>query len=271
MASKDGLAAYYSTARYVPDEFRAEGVNVGVVLVCPELRIVDWKFSHNYQRVRRALSPEQLDTRRLKFMVAGLQERLSEEHSKLIHPRDFDKFVKLFRNKLQLTDPRSCLIKEPSKDVESLFERLVDQVPKRQLAKGQSAQQLRAEFRRLLQLKGLYDRLEHGVRIPARYKPGFYQFGHRYLNGKYHIVHEEGFAMADPDQNCDRAAALAIDIEDARNHESADFTVIASFAPGQPDVDTAVANLFRDKGIELRTAQQMESVVEKISQDLQLH
>lgn len=271
--SSAALTGYFSAVVFVPDEFRAEGINLGVVVLCPDLRRVVYKFSSNFQRVRRILAGGQkVDAKRLMVMIAGLREQLDENHGKILSSDDLRKFANLFRNRLQLSDPRPCLVGDIGKDLDTLFARLVKTScqPKTPL-KGRTVQQVRAEFRHQLEKRGLFARLEHDIKIPAKYKPGEYEFAHGYLNGRYHIIQEEGFAVSDPNDNCERAFALATEIEDARSQREADFTVIASFASDQPEVQRTISLLFFDKKIRLRTSEEMGKVIDQVSKDLGGH
>jgi Protein of unknown function (DUF3037) len=271
--SSAALTGYFSTVVFVPDEFRAEGINLGVVLLCPDLRRIEFRLSRKFRRARRILGGDQkLDSRRLTVMIAGLEEQLKENHGEILSASDLRKFANLFRNRLQLSDPRSCLVEDIAKDVDALFTRLVTaQSQPKTAPKGMTSQQLRAEFRHRLEKRGLYSLLEHDVKIPARYKPGQYEFAHGYRNGTYHIIHEEGFAVSDPDDNCERAFALATEIQDAREHQDADFTVIGSFANDQPEVRRTVSLLFSDKRIKLQTSEEIGKVVDQVTKDLRGH
>jgi hypothetical protein len=272
--ARETYPGLFSTVTFVPDEFRAEGVNLGVVVLCPQLRQIQMKLADDFQRARRLVSStHSFDSRRLKVMVDGLKEQINENQAKILSAAEFRHFTARFRNKLQFTEPRACVVSDLTKDTRDLFTRLVtDEHHQRAVLKGKTVQQLRADFRRRLQGRGLYDRLEHDIKIPARYKPGEYEFGHGYRNGKYHVIHEEGLAVSDPDDNSSRAFALVTEIQDAQSQwRDASFTVIASFAPDQLDVRRTVRSLFRDKEIELRDAEEMDEVIQRISNDLAAH
>jgi hypothetical protein len=206
-------------------------------------------------------------------MLDGLEEQINANHSKILSAGDLRKFANLFRNKLQLSDPRSCVVEDIAKDTDALSRRLVsDQIQHKAHPKGLTAQQIRAQFRDMLETHDLYSLMQHDIEIPAYYRPGKYKFAHGYQNGLYHVIHEEGFAVSDPDDNVQRAFALATEIEDARRQrQDADFTIIASFANDQPEVEKSVGRLFHDKKITLRTPERLKAVIEKVSEDLARH
>lgn len=267
---------YFSLVRFVPDEFRGEGVNLGVLLLCPQLRRLEWRFTSNHRRALRFFRKEHdVDLGRLKAMKAGLQERLEAEQGRLLSQEGLGTFAKQFRNQVQLTDPRSCVISDFEEDLVRFFARLVEAegplMPEEETAIV-TEQQLRATFIKQLRQRHLYERLEHEVQVPARYKPHPYEFSHAYENGKLQIIEEISFGRTDPDLNCDRAMALAVEIEDVvtqqpRGKDTA-FTLVASFAHDQSDVERVIRRLFDDKKVGLYTLEQMEALLGRIEQEL---
>ncbi|MGH7948367.1 MAG: DUF3037 domain-containing protein, partial [Candidatus Binataceae bacterium] len=146
------FSSFFSAVRFVPDEYRAEGANVGVVLLCPEQRRLKWRFTENHKRARRLFPPSALDLQRLRVMQAGLEEHMSANLHKLVSVEAFASFAKSYRNQLQVTDPRSCVIVDFDSDFERLFVRLVadDSTAERPFSKGLSLSQLRAFVNRRL-------------------------------------------------------------------------------------------------------------------------
>lgn len=270
------FAGFFSLVRYVPDEWRGEGVNLGVILLCPELHDVRWQLTSNHQRARRFFHSEHdLDLQRLKLMKADLVERLEAERGALLRRDQLDGFAKLFRNQLQLTDLRSCVVADPQEDLARLYGRLVEPAAEAITAERpvMSTQQLRIAFGERLRQRQIYDRLEHDVVLPARYKPHPYEFGHAYRNGKLQVVHEVSFGLIDPDQNCERAIVLATEIEDVRSNPAVTsgptaFTLVGAFASDQRDVEAAIRRLLQDKQVELWTQGELDQLVGKIEREL---
>ncbi len=116
---------YYSIARFVPDAFRGEGVNLGVLLLCPKERYLGWSFTPNHQRARRFFKHE-ADAGRLKVLSKGLASRLEAERSHLLDPEALRLFAGRQQDAVQLTEPRTCAIVDPSAELLRLYQRLVE-------------------------------------------------------------------------------------------------------------------------------------------------
>lgn len=268
------MEGYYSLVQFVPDEWRAEGVNLGVVLLCPDRHFLEWRFTGKHHRARR-LFQDDLDLQRLKVMRAGLEEQLADARGELIRPERFESFTKLFRNQLQLADPRPCLVADPHQELDRLYARLVEAIPDEAVEEQRAAlreDELRREFTHRLRRRHLYDRIEHHVTVPARYRPHPYEFSHGYRNGRFQIIDEISFARANPDDNCDRALALATEIEDVRFQRTLGetaFSLVVSFAPEQLDTERVIRRLFTDRQVDLWTSDKLDHLVAKVARDLE--
>lgn len=62
---------YYSLVRFVPDAFRGEGVNLGVILLCPGRQFLEWRLTTNHQRARSFFRYD-ADAARLRTLGRGL-------------------------------------------------------------------------------------------------------------------------------------------------------------------------------------------------------
>ena len=58
---------FYSVVQYCPDRFRAEAVNVGLVLLCVDPHAVRVKMTSNHDRVRKLFAISKPDLKNLKF------------------------------------------------------------------------------------------------------------------------------------------------------------------------------------------------------------
>jgi hypothetical protein len=117
---------YYSLIRFVPDPFRGEGVNLGVILLCPEGQFLDWRITSNHQRARRFFG-HAADVARLELVGRGLANRLQEQRRGLLDPSSFGAFAARHQDMLQLTEPRTCAVQNAQVDLDRLYSRLVEQ------------------------------------------------------------------------------------------------------------------------------------------------
>lgn len=119
---------YYSILQYVPDLERAEGVNVGVVLFCPEEGFLRAKTSDDNDRVLRFFGERaDLDLRRLAVFKLAFEERIAAEAGRMKTLEDFQQFIATRANHLRLTPPRYIKVTDAEAELESLFALLVEE------------------------------------------------------------------------------------------------------------------------------------------------
>jgi hypothetical protein len=126
--NSDFAKYYYSILQYVPDLERAEGVNVGVVLICPEEGFLKAKTADDNDRVLRFFGQRaDLDLQRLATLKRAFKERIKIEAGKIKTLEDFEQFVATRANHLRLTAPRPIKISEAETELDSLFASLVEE------------------------------------------------------------------------------------------------------------------------------------------------
>lgn len=67
---------YYSLIQYCPDLSKAESVNVGVLLFCPDVKFIDARTSSGNDRVRRFFGGGSFDSARLQAAKKAIEVRL---------------------------------------------------------------------------------------------------------------------------------------------------------------------------------------------------
>jgi hypothetical protein len=120
------LKGYYSLVQYCPDESRAETANVGIVLFCPEARFLAMRASDKNERARRFFGKEGFDTDRLNDVKRAIENRLRVEQSHFQTVDDLTRFVQTRANGVILTLPRPVKVFNPTEDLETLFQELVE-------------------------------------------------------------------------------------------------------------------------------------------------
>ena len=70
---------FYSVVQYCPDRFRAEAVNVGLVLLCLDPHAVRVRMTGNHERVRKTLFDRPPATEEPEAVDPRLDEPNSEE------------------------------------------------------------------------------------------------------------------------------------------------------------------------------------------------
>lgn len=118
---------FYSVVQFCPDRFRAEAVNIGLVLLCLEPHIVHVRMNRKYDRLRKLFSIAGPDLKNLKLTVAGLKSRIETSAAELRTEEDLATFAASRANDLRLTPPRLAKLFNVEEDFERLFGQLVEQ------------------------------------------------------------------------------------------------------------------------------------------------
>src|SRR5215472_9475333 len=97
---------FYSVVQYCPDRFRAEAVNVGLVLLCLDPHAVRVRMTGNHDRVRRLFSIARPELKNLKLSTQGLASRIELSAGELRTLEHLAAFAASRANDLRLTEPR---------------------------------------------------------------------------------------------------------------------------------------------------------------------
>ena len=266
-----GAKGYYSLVRFVPDAFRGEGVNLGVLLLCPSRQFFSWRITKNHRRALRFFQGE-ADAARLLTLGRGLAKRLKEMQRERFDPERLREFVRRHQDMLQLTEVRSCAVGDPEQDLTRLFSRLVREEEVRDAARAMNATQVRVFATEKFEHAGVLDRLKRDVEFEAHYRTTPYHFTFGYQNGgPFKLIHTTSFAHKEPLDACDRAIITIGEIEDVKAHargKRLDFEVVGAFDPEQQNVHNAISTVFRDKKITLWEPDTIDPLVERVKADL---
>lgn len=117
--------AFYSVVQYCPDRFRAEAVNVGLILICPEPQEARVRITEKFERVRKLFGVSRDDLKNLKLAMHGLQSRIENGAHDFRTAEDLAAFAASRANDLRLTEPRLAKLVNIDEDFERLFADLV--------------------------------------------------------------------------------------------------------------------------------------------------
>lgn len=117
---------FYSLVQYCPDRFRAEVVNVGLVLLCIDPHAIHIRMAESHHRVRNLFEMSKSDMNNLEISMKGLQNRIVESVNEIQTFEDLATFVASRANSLRLTEPRLTKVEKIEDDFERLFSQLVD-------------------------------------------------------------------------------------------------------------------------------------------------
>ena len=117
---------FYSVIQYCPNRFRAEGVNVGLVLLSLEPHALRVQMTHKFDRVRKLFGISKPDLNSLKIAIEAMKSRIESVTDGWRTPDEFAAFAGSRANDLRMTEPRLAKIAEINADFERLFSELVD-------------------------------------------------------------------------------------------------------------------------------------------------
>lgn len=118
-------AGFYSLIQYVPDAERAEGANVGVVLVCPGEGQIQVVTFDNPDAIYDHCLLKHVDGHRFISELEALAYRLRQDASWLETIEDIKKWGQQESDRLVLLPPRRLRVRSAREDANKLFKRLV--------------------------------------------------------------------------------------------------------------------------------------------------
>ena len=246
---------FYSVVQYCPDRFRAEAVNVGLVLLCVDPHALRVRMTSNHERVRKLFAISKPDLKNLKFSTHGLTSRIEKSADELRTSGDLAAFAASRANDLLLTEPRLAKLTNFEDDFERLFAQLVEQHSTVALAEASPAEVLPPKldevFYRLQRAGKIW--YPGAVTIPV-YKRKL-EIPYAYRNGVVNLVKPHVFAATKRAET--QAANLTVNGQLIEKHpiDGERHILIVVSTQENPkqakEIDDHVAPMFRDLGVRL--------------------
>ncbi|HUA00980.1 MAG TPA: DUF3037 domain-containing protein [Candidatus Aquilonibacter sp.] len=257
----------YRVLRYTPNLVRDEWVNVGVLLEETEgearrrgARLIE--EDAEFARVRR-LHPG-ADEGLLRALAPDFDERLRSPQA----AGDLEKLGQTLSNVLQFSPARALLAENFDDELERLYREHVARPPSRRGGIVESTREwIRARLRAVLHARGVFGKLQRGVRVEEFTQPGDpmrLDYAYRY-NGTRGFVHPVALGR-DPAQ----AKVLAYTAEQIRRQiAKVEFTAITEIEP-EPDNrrHQFVSRLFQAQAISIVPLNRVEHFAEGLSVQL---
>lgn len=194
----------YSIIQFRPDEARAEGVNVGVVIACPSKHAIKAAFSSNNVAVQKRFGADVFDDVRLTSAKRALKNRIEAAE-----PTDesLRSFIAQEAGTLVLLEPRPIVITDLDADLTALFAELVDELQPGHRNRRPAAPNLEKAFSSL-ELAGVP--ILRDVVVSLSGIPTELHFPFAFRNGVRNLIMPRGFAL-DTDEAFKEAKELAAD------------------------------------------------------------
>ncbi len=181
--------SHYSIIQFRPDEARAEGVNVGVVVTCPSQHVVKTIFSSNNEAPKKRFGKGAFDDVRLTSAKRALENRLEQ-----IEPGEttLRSFIAQEAGSLVLLEPRPIVINDLDADLAALFEELVGEMKPGHRMRRPRIPNLAEPFDSLFAAGIAIDR-DVSVSIPGL--PTDLHYPYAFKNGVRNFIKPQGFAL----------------------------------------------------------------------------
>lgn len=240
---------YYSLIQFCPDASRAESVNVGVVMFCPELEYLAARTSKGNKRAAKLVGRGNVQNAALNAAKEAIMRRLEVDRDSFQNLEDLEKFVRTRGNWLKLTDPRPMKVFNPEADLDNLFKELVG---------GTSRSESKAEKKVLFPtIQSAFEKLQSegraqlnpSVTIPVLEES--LEVPYAYQNGILNLIKPQSFA-GQASRSIDSAMKLAVkgDLVNRHSRESgppAKLIIVSSFGDSpNPQIEQKVSALFND-------------------------
>ena len=246
---------FYSVVQYCPDRFRAEAVNVGLVLLCVDPHALRVKMTGNHDRARKLFAISKQGLRDLKFSTDGLISRIENSADELRTSEALAAFAASRANDLRLTEPRLAKLVNFDEDFERLFAQLVETHSTAELAEACPVEVLPPKlgevFYRLQQARKIW---QPGMITVPVYKRKL-EIPYAYRNGVVNLVKPHVFPANKRAET--QAAKLTVNGQLIQKHpidgEQHTLIVVSTQenAEQAKEIDAHVAPLFRDLGVRL--------------------
>ncbi len=259
---------FYSVVQYCPDRFRAEAVNVGLVLLRLEPHILRVRMTRHYDRVRRLFGVDKGGIKNLKVSVAGMASRIELSLDELRTDAELAAFAASRANDLRLTEPRLAVLDDFDADFERLFSKLVEEQSSAELAEASPAEVLPPAlgevFYRLQQTHKLWK--PGTITVPKSRRR--LEVPYAYKNGAVNLVLPKTFSETRRAET--QAETLAISGDLIQKYpvdgEKQKLIVVSTqeTAKQAKEIDNHIEPLFREYGVRLIRPQAAEAFAQEV-------
>lgn len=247
--------AFYCVAQYCPDRFRAEAVNIGLVLFRQEPRFLRARILDNHRRLRKFFGASGKTLAAVRLCEQNLLHRLNEGGADIVTLDDLKAYVATRANDLRLTEPRLAVVTDIDSDFARLFAQLVEEQSTAALADESPTEvlppRLSEVFYRLQQSQKIW---KPGVITVPVYKRKI-DIPYAYKNGVVNLVKPHVFPANKRAET--QAATLTVNGQLIQKHpingEPHTLIVVSTQenAAQAKEINDHVAPLFRDLGVRL--------------------
>ncbi len=278
------MRAMFVVIRYIPSILKGEFVNVGVILVCPEVAYQGIRALSSFGEGSKAKLFEGSDGLFVRHAVSKLRELLELNRAadmvgeegvtaKRLNFAGLEILHKMYNNNIQLSTPYSAATDNPEALLEKLYQDFVGTVATASQPKTVTRTIIRRQIRQTFAEFGLFEKgVKQDWEIPSK---STHIVDIAYKNGVWHCYQAISFVGHERDviayTNSYRQAAYDARHSDDRDVQKAQFTVL-SYLPGQHSarIDELLSAL-KDDAISIVNYEEAPELAKDIARDLQAH
>lgn len=263
-ATKQPTKGYYSLIQYCPDAGRLEAANVGLLLFCPEQMFLRAKTVSGNRRIIKFFGSEGHDWARINSFKHGLEKRLEIESADIKSLTDLERFISLRANFLQISQPRSVTVRDPDKDLESLFVEFMGEP-----IKHTSTKTLRRLLKDKISNAGLNDIVYPDIEVQVPITKKKLEIPVGFQNGRFNLINPVRFETEEPQQAFNTACRYAVEGQSLYEHQDPQFgdvqlIVVGKFRSNDTESPSIVKKVLEDHRVKLYRFSKLPELVDEI-------
>lgn len=267
---------YYSLIQFCPDPSRAETVNIGVLLFCPEKDFIRAQTSLGNRRIERFFKRGSFNPDQVNAAKKAIEARLELEPEQFKTLDDLQRFIDTRANQIVITQPRSMRVEDPEQDLQDLHEELVGDGP--QLAMEPAAlPELPILDQTFKQLAPTSSRVQLNVTFVVPVIKREIRAKYAYQNHFFNLVRPASFS-GDENRATNAAMLLAIEGDLIKRHsgesgQEARLIVVSASADEKAAdrIEARVAPLFQDYEVRFVRRGQIDEFAREVEHDVTAH
>ncbi|MDM4013926.1 DUF3037 domain-containing protein [Roseiconus lacunae] len=255
---------YYSIVQYCPDLARRETVNVGIVLLVPDLQFLHSRMANDNERVRHFFGISGEEAKQVSLFKKSFKHRIEVEQLAITSPQALQKFIDTRGNQFRLTEPAFVKVRQPQETLDQLFVELVgEQSEKAKRSSLKSA--IDARFVKA----GVSDKIRRDVPVSMPILDQDIKIPFGFQNGEFHLLQPARFESERERDNFDRALKFSTEGKLFQEHPDArlgklQFNVIGRFPSKSDKSISMVREVLGEANIRLHSEHDLSELIDEI-------
>ncbi len=253
----------YFLLRYTPNSLREDGLNIGVLLHCPEEKYLGCLITNSFSRIKR-FDPK-ADRALFRELQNGFEEQIEQHESG--QEEYLRELSESLSNAIRLDGPRALLLAEPQTEIEGLFARSVG-LGLARTPPQDTRLRIKQRLTAALAQAGVWERLEKRIAAERWTQPGdpfTFDYGYK-PGGVMKLIHAVSLK-----RDTQLAKTLVYTLDSVRRREPAELTAVTAALPGdQEAISRATQNILLGARILLQPLAGIEEFAQSVARELHI-